>query len=60
MLLIGQNGHSPFPWNLPIWSPDYTVFFGVLYLVLLVLGLGLGIVFMKSLKDASKPDTHHH
>lgn len=58
MLLYGQNGYSPFPWNLPIWQPDYAVFFGVLYLVLLALGCGLAIVFMKTIRDAKNEDTH--
>lgn len=58
MLLHAQNGHSIFPWNLPIWSPDYAVFFGVLYLVLLVLGCGLGVVFLKTLRDCRKDDPH--
>ena len=53
MLLFGQNGHTPFFWNLPVWSPDYAIFFGVLYLVPLVLGCGLGIVFMRSLREAA-------
>lgn len=58
-LLHGQNGHSPFPWNLPMWSPDYAIFFGVLYLVLLVLGCGLGLVFMKAIRDAKSENSHH-
>lgn len=58
MLLIGQNGYSVFPWNLPVYSPDYAVFFGVLYLVLLVLGVGLGLVFLKSFRDCKNDDRH--
>ena len=59
MLLLGQNGHTPFPWNLPLWSPDYAIFFGVLYLVLLTLGVGLGLVFMKALRDSKNPHAGH-
>ena len=33
MLISGENGHSPFPWDLPLWQSDYAIFFGVLYLV---------------------------
>lgn len=58
MLLFGQNGHTPFFWNLPMWSPDYVIFFGVLYLVLFVLCVGLGIVFLRALRDAARPDHH--
>lgn len=58
MLIPGENGHSPFPWDLPLWQPDYAIFFGVLYLVLLVLGCGLGIVFMRAMRDAKNPDPH--
>lgn len=60
MLIPGENGHTPFPWNLPLWQPDHAIFFGVLYLVLLVLACGLGIVFMKAMRDAKNtPHTGH-
>ena len=39
MLIHGENGHGPFPWDLPLWQPDYAIFFGVLYSVLLILGI---------------------
>ena len=58
MLLHAQNGYSIFTWNLHIWSPDYAVFFGVFYLVLLIIGCGLGIVFLKSLRDCRNGDPH--
>lgn len=59
-MLHGENVHSPFPWDLPWWSPDYAIFFGVLYTVLLVIGCGLGLVFWKSLRDLKKGDCGHH
>ena len=43
MLLHGQNNQSPFPWELPLWQPDYAIFFGVLYAVILILGIGLSL-----------------
>lgn len=58
MLIPGENGHSPFPWDLPLWQPDYAIFFGVLYLVLLVLASGLGIVFLRAIRDAKNPAPH--
>ena len=58
MLIPGENGHSPLPWDLPLWQPDYAIFFGALYSVLLVLGIGLALVFARSIKDA-KADSHH-
>jgi len=58
-LMIGQNGHTPFPWNLPIWQPDYAVFFGVLYLVLLVLCIGLGLVIYRTSEDLKLPESDH-
>lgn len=47
----GETIHSPFPWDLPLWSPDYVIFFGFLYTVLFCLGLGIGLVFRQTLKD---------
>lgn len=32
--------------------PDHAVFFGVLYAVLIVIGAGLGLVLMKSFREA--------
>lgn len=41
-----------------MWQSDYAIFFGVLYLVLLVLACGLGIVFMRAMRDAKNSDPH--
>ena len=34
-----------FEWT---WTPDHLIFFGLLYLVLIVMGCGLGFVVMKT------------
>ncbi len=60
MLILGENGHSPLPWDLPLWQPDYAIFFGALYSVLLVLGIGLTLVFARAIKDAKSEGTHEH
>ncbi len=60
MLIPGENGHSPLPWDLPLWQPDYAIFFGALYSVLLVLGIGLTLVFARAIKDAKSEGTHEH
>ena len=41
-MLHGETIHSPLPQDIPWWSPDFAVFFGVLYLVLFVIGTGVG------------------
>jgi hypothetical protein len=50
-MLHGETVHSMLPQDLPWWMPDHFVFFGVLYAVLLVIGSGLGVVFLQSLKE---------
>ena len=60
MLIHGQNGQSPFPWDLPMWQPDYAIFFGVLYTVILILGIGLSLVFARSFMDYMKSDRNDH
>jgi hypothetical protein len=60
MLLHGQNNQSPFPWELPLWQPDYAIFFGVLYAVILILGIGLSLVFARSIMEARKADKNDH
>ena len=60
MLIHGENGHSPFPWDLPLWQPDYAIFFGVLYSVLLILAIGLTLVFARAIRDSKNPGHNEH
>ena len=60
MLIHGQNGQGPFPWDLPMWQPDYAIFFGVLYSVILILGIGLTLVFARSFRDCKKSEHSDH
>ena len=60
MLIHGQNNQSPFPWELPLWQPDYAIFFGVLYAVILILGIGLSLVFARSIMEGRKSDKNEH
>ena len=50
-MLHGETLHSMLPWDIPWWLPDHAIFFGVLYAVLVVLGTGLGVVVLKSLRE---------
>ena len=52
-MLPGETVQSPLPQDIPWWSPDYAIFFGVLYLVLFVIGSGVGYVLLRSLREAS-------
>ena len=49
-MIPGETIRSMLPWDLPWWMADHAIFFGVLYIVLLVIGGGMGIVIMKSLQ----------
>ena len=60
MLLHGANGHTPFPWNLPLWQPDYVIFFGVLYAVLLILGIGITLAFAHAIKESRNAGHGEH
>lgn len=60
MLIPGENGHSLLPWDLPLWQPDYAIFFGALYSVLLVLGIGITLAFARAIKDANSSEHHDH
>ncbi|QJB57678.1 hypothetical protein [Pseudodesulfovibrio sp. zrk46] len=55
-MIHGETVHSPLPMDLPWWMPDHFVFFGVLYVVIGVIGLGLFITVMQSIRDAKKAD----
>ncbi|WP_285905022.1 hypothetical protein [Pseudodesulfovibrio pelocollis] len=54
MMIHGETVHSPLPQDLPWWMPDHFVFFGVLYIVLAVIGIGLTYTIVKSWCDAKK------
>ena len=53
-MLHGETIHSPLPQDIPWWSPDFAVFFGVLYLVLFVIGTGVGYVILRSIWDTCR------
>lgn len=53
-MLHGETIHSMLPQDLPWWSPDHAIFFGVLYGVLAVIGLGVGVVILKSIADTCR------
>lgn len=57
-MIHGETVHSPLPMDLPWWMPDHFVFFGVLYIVLGVIGVGLAYTVMKSWCDAKKCEDH--
>ncbi|WP_027183388.1 hypothetical protein [Desulfovibrio inopinatus] len=55
-MIHGETVHSPLPQDLPLWSADHFVFFSVLYLVILILGSGMGYVILKSLRETCEKD----
>lgn len=58
----GETIHSALPWDIPWWMPDHFVFFGVLYLVLITLGIGTSLVIGKAMKDLKNEEAggaHH-
>ncbi|MDR2892657.1 MAG: hypothetical protein LBV80_06190 [Deltaproteobacteria bacterium] len=50
-MLHGETLHSMLPQDIPWWMPDHVIFFGVLYAVLITLGIGLGVVAVKTLRE---------
>ncbi len=56
-MIHGETVQSPLPQDLPWWQPDHAIFFGVLYMVLGVIGTGMGAVVLKSLWDSVR---HKH
>ncbi|NDY55528.1 hypothetical protein G3N56_02050 [Desulfovibrio sulfodismutans] len=59
-MIHGETVQSPLPQDLPWWMPDHFIFFSVLYLVLLIIGSGVGYCVLKSLKDATCQEAGHH
>ncbi len=61
-MLYGETVHSPLPQDIPWWAPDFAIFFGILYLVLFCIAVGVGIVLLRSWMDVccTKKNTHDH
>ncbi len=59
-MLHGETIQSMLPWDIPWWMPDHAMFFGVLYIVLGVIGLGILWVLVKSARDMSRDQAHDH
>ncbi len=53
-MLMGETVQSPLPQDIPWWSPDYAIFFGLLYLVLFVIGSGVGYALLRSVWECHK------
>ncbi len=59
-MLHGETVHSPLPQDIPWWSPDFSIFFGVLYLVLFVICSGVGYVILRSIRETCCDGGHGH
>ncbi len=53
-MLHGETVQSPLPMDLPWWMPDHVIFFGVLYIVIGILGAGVAYCVIKSWLDTKK------
>jgi hypothetical protein len=59
-MLHGETVHSPLPQDLPWFQADHAIFFGVLYMVLIVISIGMGYCVMKSLWDCRSDSSAGH
>jgi hypothetical protein len=59
MIRFGETLHSCMPQDIPWFLPDHAIFFGAFYSALIVIGAGLGFVFLKSLRDLFKSGGQH-
>lgn len=60
-MLHGETVHSPLPQDLPWWQADHAVFFGVLYIVLAVIAVGMGYCITKAWFDSRNGgESPHH
>ncbi|MEJ5349471.1 MAG: hypothetical protein WHS46_12380 [Desulfosoma sp.] len=51
---------SMLPWDIPWYDPSHAVFFAALYGALGVIGLGVLIAVLMTLKDLKKGNGAHH
>jgi hypothetical protein len=60
MMLPGETIQSFLPQDIPWWMPDHAIFMGAFYLALILIGTGVGVVILKSIKDTLSEDGHGH
>lgn len=51
--------HNCLPWGIP-WDEGHGVFFGIMYSVIVVLGISLSYVVAKTIKDLKAGHGSHH
>ncbi|MDP2800205.1 MAG: hypothetical protein Q8O60_10050 [Deltaproteobacteria bacterium] len=54
-----HNVHNFLPWGIP-WNAGHGVFFGITYTVIVVLGVALTYVVLKTVEDLKKGGGSHH
>lgn len=59
-MLYGETIHSPLPQDVLWWSLDFAVLFGVLCLVLFVIGTDVGYVILRSIWDTCRGGCGYH
>lgn len=58
-MLHGETVHSALPQDIPWWSPDFAIFFTVLYLVLAFIFGGVGYVILRAMWEEYRGGGHH-
>ena len=56
MMIHGETIQSALPQDIPWWMPDHFVFFGVLYIVLGTIGIGLAVTVFQAMRDAKNAE----
>lgn len=54
MMLKGETIHSMLPTDIPWWQFDHALFFGFVYIVIGVLGIGLALAVFRSWRDSCR------
>ena len=50
-MLRGETVHSCLPWDIPWWQAEYAVFFTIFYASVVLIFIGLGAAFIKTVRQ---------
>ena len=50
-MLPAETPRSCLPWDIPWQQPEYAIFFGIFYALVIILGAGVGLALLKSLRE---------
>lgn len=57
---LKQSVYTTLPWDIPWYDPSHAVFMGIVYIVLSVIGAGLTVALILTVRDLLRKGAEQH